>query len=241
MHSISKITGTAALSLALLSPAVSLGNGNRREKNIALTVIGTYSARIFDQGAAEIVAHDPATQRLFVVNGAASTIDVLDMRNPTSPSLLFSIDVTPYGNQANSVAIRDGVVAAAVEASPKTDSGKVVFFDINGAFLKAVTVGSLPDMIAFTPNGQKVLVANEGEPSADYTIDPVGSVSIIDLRRGVMQLTQSDVKTAGFNGFNPAFLDRSIRIFGPGARSRTSFQMVDSTLKCNLETNRLKN
>lgn len=217
VYSTSKCFATMTLALTLLSPTLLFGGSNKKQKDIAITPIGTYSTRVFDGGAAEIVAHDPLSQRLFVVNGHASSIDVLGMSNAASPTLVFSIDVSPYGNQANSVDVRDGVVAAAVEASPKTDPGKVVFFDTNGEFLNAVTVGSLPDMITFTPNGQKVLVANEGEPNDSYTIDPEGSVSVIDFRPGVAQIAQSDVQTAGFGAFALASLDTSIRIFGPGA------------------------
>ena len=202
------------LKLTLLLP-VSSSAHSRRE--ISLQPIGTYAAGAFNQGAAEIVAHDPKTQRLFVVNGATSKIDVLNVANPYLPTLAFSIDVSPWGRQANSVAIHKRVVAAAVEANTKTDNGKAVFFDTHGNFLSAVEIGALPDMIAFTPNGRKVLVANEGEPSSDYTIDPEGSVSIINLKHGAEGLTQDDVRTAGFAKFNDDQLDSSIRIYGPGA------------------------
>jgi hypothetical protein len=46
------------------------------------------------------------------------------------------------------------------------------------AYLKQVSVGSLPDMIVFTPDGTK-MTANEGQPNDTYTIDPEGSVSVI--------------------------------------------------------------
>jgi DNA-binding beta-propeller fold protein YncE len=73
-------------------------------------------------------------------------------------------------------------------------------------------------MIVFTPDGKKVLVANEGEPNDDYTIDPEGSVSIIDLARGVTRIQQGDVVTADFKQFNNVKLDPTIRIFGPKAK-----------------------
>lgn len=184
---------------------------------IRLEAIGSYSAGAFNQAAAEIVAHDPHSQRLFVVNGATSKIDVLSIQDPTDPTLLFSIDVSPWGRQANSVAIHQGVVAAAVEANIKTDNGKAVFFDADGTFLNAVEVGALPDMLTFTHDGATVLVANEAEPNTNYTIDPEGSVSVIDLKHKPEKLTQDDVRTARFTSFNNQVLDSSIRIYGPGA------------------------
>ncbi|MDQ3711073.1 MAG: choice-of-anchor I family protein [Acidobacteriota bacterium] len=183
-------------------------------ESVELRVLGTYSAGVYNQGASEIVAHDPVTQRLFTVNGATSKIDVLSIVNPSQPTLLFSIALAPYGRQANSVAVKNGIVAVAVEANVKTDPGKAVFFDTNGNYLNAVTVGALPDMLTFTPDGKKVLVANEGEPSNDYTIDPEGSVSIININFGVQN---AYVTTAGFTAFNSTILNPSIRIFGPNA------------------------
>jgi hypothetical protein len=93
----------------------------------------------------------------------------------------------------------------------------VKFFDTDGNLLNTLTVGALPDMLTFTPNGRRLLVANEGEPSSDYTIDPVGSVSIINMTRGAANLTQADVKTATFNDAIPKTNPSSIRIYGPGA------------------------
>lgn len=188
---------------------------------INITPIGTYATGIFDASTAEIVAHDPETQRLFVVNAQSLSIDVLDVLNPGSPSKLFSVNL---GGIVNSVAVYKGLVSVAVEADPKTGPGKVVFFNAASdgeetakAFAVEVEVGALPDMLVFTPDGKRVLVANEGEPNDAYTIDPEGSVSIIDLPNDITKLTQANVRTATFTKFNGAKLDPSIRIFGPGA------------------------
>lgn len=200
--------------------AVSASHAEPVNAQISLTPIGTYETGVFDEGAAEIVAYDADTERLFVTNADANTIDILDISDPTNPTKLDDIDLSPYGGGVNSVAVRDGVVAAAVEASPKQNPGKVVFFDTEGGFLSSVTVGALPDMLTFTPDGTKILVANEGEPSDDYLTDPEGSVSIIDVSGGVPILTQSNVSTASFAPFNKKInkLRRgNVRIFGPGA------------------------
>ena len=134
--------------------------------HIELSPIGTYASGIFGQGAAEIVAHDPGAQRLFVVNAQAAALDVLDISDPTSPTKVGGVSLIPFGGVANSVAVRDGVVAVAVESVPKTDPGNVVFFDRDLNFLSSVQVGALPDMVTFSPNGRWVLAANEGEPNS---------------------------------------------------------------------------
>jgi len=182
-----------------------------------ILTLGTYETGIFDESAAEIGAFDPGTDRLFVVNGDSGAIDVLDVSDPNTPSLLFAIDVSKYGSNANSVAVANGVVVAAVQAEVTQDDGHAVFFDVNGNFLAAVTVGALPDMITFSPDGQWVLVANEGEPNDDYSNDPEGEVSLIDVSGGIANLTQAQVTQVGFSQFNGNVLDPSIRIFGPGA------------------------
>lgn len=181
---------------------------------IQLKPLGDYQTGLFDEGAMEIVAHDPATQRLFVVNAFSSSVDVLDVSNPNALNLLFSIDLAPYGNQANSVDVKNGVLVAAVEADDKQAPGKAVFFDTDGNYLNDVTVGALPDMVTFSPDGNYVLTANEGEPSGDYLNDPEGSISVIDISGGIASAT---VMTADFSAFNGAVLDASIRIFGPNA------------------------
>lgn len=139
---------------------------------IELNVLGSSKApgNVFDESAAEIVAHDAANQRLFVVNANAATVDVLDIRNPSAPVLVNTIDASREGASANSVAVYGDLVAVAIEAEVKQDNGKVVFYNASDLSKAGeVTVGALPDMVTFTRDGQKVLVANEGEPNDDYS------------------------------------------------------------------------
>ncbi len=184
---------------------------------LTLELLGTYTTGLFDQGAAEIVAYDAVSQRAFVVNGGNATIDMLDLNDPTTPTLISQIDLSPYGGIANSVAVYDGILAAAVENVDKQANGAIVFFTTAGEFIAQVEAGALPDMITFTPDGSKVLTANEGEPNADYTLDPEGSVTIVDLSGGVENVTQANVTQVSFAAFNELPLDPAIRIFGPNA------------------------
>ncbi|MGB3311962.1 MAG: choice-of-anchor I family protein [Nodosilinea sp.] len=147
---------------------------------------------------AEINAYDPESKRLFVVSGQP-TLQVVDLSDPTAPVALPPIDLSAYGAGINSVAVKNGILAIAVAADLATDNGVVVFLNTEGTVLNSLTVGALPDMVTFTPDGTKVLVANEGEPNADYSIDPEGSISIVDLSNSVDHAT---VATAGFTQFN---------------------------------------
>jgi len=178
-----------------------------KDKTISLEVLGTYATGIFDDSAAEIVAHDPASQQLFVINGGNKTVDILDISDPTNPTRTNTIDVSddlPDSGGVNSVDTRDGVVAIAVEHDDKQMDGWVAFYDTGGAYLNSVRAGALPDMLTFTHNGSYVLVANEGEPNDTYTVDPEGSVSIVDMRKGVAHAT---VAQAVFSGFDDATAD----------------------------------
>ena len=179
--------------------------------------LSTYSSGIFDEGAAEIVSYDAASQRLFFTNADAGTIDVLDITNPATPMLINQIAIDTYGDGVNSVAVSNGLVAAAIENEVSTEAGSVVVFDTDGTFLAEYPAGVLPDMVIFSPDGSKILVANEGEPDDDYVIDPEGSVTIIDISNGLGSATVTQVGFTAYNDRKAALQNRGIRIFGPGA------------------------
>lgn len=167
--------------------------------------------------AAEVTAYDHVSGRLFVVNGALGTVDVLDVKDPTAPERIATISVAGLGAAANSVAADNGIVAVAIEGSPKTAPGTVALYRATTLELvSSVTVGALPDMLTFTPDGRTLLVANEGEPNDAFTIDPEGSVSVID----VSNMNAPSARTAGFGAWNGAAASlraSGIRIYGPGA------------------------
>jgi len=137
------------------------------------------------EGTAEISAFDPLTNKLFVVNVEVpeiSTFDLSDINNVVRLNpIICVLDGTP-----NSVAVSNGKLAVALEAPNSQKRGHVELFDTDTqGELGVFTVGSLPDMVTFTPDGNHIVVANEGEPNEDYTIDPQGTVSIISVDSGV--------------------------------------------------------
>lgn len=176
--------------------------------------------------AAEIVAYDAKTQRAFAINSQENELVVIDLkplRSGGAPVVGAKLSFAAHGAGLNSVAVHDGLVAVAVEAAPKTKPGKVVVFRADAATLDAAVafeVGALPDMVTFSRDGEYLLVANEGEPNsygfAD-SVNPEGSVSIINLERGLRRATVQTASFAGFNGQLDALKARGVRIYGPGA------------------------
>ena len=187
---------------------------------INLSQLSTFTS----EDGAEIVAYDSTTQRLFVTTG--DTVEIVDISNPANPTKFGEIFITDVlddnfsAGGANSVAVKNGIVAIAVEAENKQDNGKVLFYSTDGELLYGVTVGALPDMVTFSPDGNKVIVANEGEPNDTYDNDPEGSISIIDISNGLSNVTDANVTTASFTGFNDRkqeLINKGVRIFGETA------------------------
>lgn len=183
-------------------------------QEVSLELISSYATGVFDEGAAEIVAHDAQNQQLFFVNGDNKSLDVLDISNPAMPTLVRQIDIQPYGGNLNSVDVFGNIVAVAVENDNKQADGVVAFFDTDGNFLNTAPAGALPDMLTFNADGTLVIVANEGEPDDDYVVDPEGSVTIVDLSNGVAAATSRQVTFEAFNDKKMSLINRGVRIFG---------------------------
>ena len=183
-----------------------------------------------DTGGAEISAYDSFSRRLFVTNAAGSSVAIVDASNPAQLVRVGTIDVSALGSP-NSVAAHRGIIAVAIEDAVKTAPGKIGFYRPDGTLIWTVTVGALPDMITFTPDGRHLLVANEGEPVAYGAgqVDPEGSVSIIKLPRwergrwnGAPTVRMVDFTR--YNGQEAALRARGIRIYGPGASAAQDFE-----------------
>ena len=174
------------------------------------------SIDIGNLGAAEISAYDPKTKRLFVVNNdSINKIDVIDFQNPLTLKVIRSIDVKPFGGLVNSVDVNDGLLAAAIESTNKQQPGKVVVFKTSDySVVKVIDVGALPDMIAFSPDGKYILTANEGEPNTNYTVDPLGTVSVISVKQNFSVV---NIDFSSFTGSQAILENGGLRVFGPKA------------------------
>ncbi len=214
------------ISLAVATALI--GFSTVAQSAITLQPVGRYQSATakFDSGAAEIVAYDAGTQRIFVVNAQDGKVDVLNGSNPASPVKVGQIDakeVPGYDpaklGAANSVAARDGLVAVAIEANPVTNPGVIAFYDASTlVFVHSVTAGALPDAVTFSNTGHFVIASNEGEPRKP--IDPEGSVTVVDVRKKGKKpgFESCTVDFKAFNSQRAALVASGVYI-DPGAAS----------------------
>jgi DNA-binding beta-propeller fold protein YncE len=161
-------------------------------------------------GACEIAAYCSETERLFVTVGGG--VDAVSVRNGVRDGEIPIAE----GFHATSVACREQVLAIAWAADDKRLKGRIVFYDATELNeIASYPAGFLPDMIVFTPDGQTLLAANEGEPTDDYSFDPEASISLItnsdDWRN-------AEVREASFQKFNSQkreLIKAGVRVFGP--------------------------
>ncbi|MEC2075101.1 choice-of-anchor I family protein [Metabacillus fastidiosus] len=221
---ISKSLITAASVSLLMTPMKTSASESllKYDASLPIELVGRYtSGAPISAGGTEIVAYDKKTKHAFSVNGDQKSIDIIDLsvlkKGEKVIPKVKQIPLSSFGVEASdvtSVAIHPdgGYIAIAAPAKNKTDDGHVVFMTTSGEYIAHVKAGALPDMLTFTPDGKKVLVANEGEPSDDYKVNPEGSVSIIDISKGVKNIKNNSVTTVRFDEKS---VDKDVRKIQP--------------------------
>ena len=176
------------------------------------------------EGSAEIVDFQKSKNWIYAINSSVSpaVVEIIDAStieaniltsdaegivNNTNLTVAITLDLSVTANlsgDANSIAIDNNneLLAVAVSSGVPGVNGHIAFYDISGAtpsFIKNVEVGDLPDNVVFTHDGTKALVANEGEPSKDYVIDPEGTISIINI---IDSMPEDSATSLNFNALN---------------------------------------
>ena len=189
--------------------------------SLDLTPTGTSG----EQFQTEISATVTTGGKLFVLSsGGGSTLQVTDATTASAPVLL---DRVTYGGGyvSTSVASYGNLLAVALSpADYDTSGGKglVRFYrvGVNATLTQIadVLVGYLPDGIAFNQTGTKLVIANEGQPAAGYTLDRPGSIGIIDIkgRTGRERFSYNDLGFAGIT------LPEGVRISGPAGTTQAN-------------------
>lgn len=176
-----------------------------RTASLKLNQIARYDSGMTnaDGGVMEIVDYNSKNGYAYAVNGQKGVLTAISMKNRTSCRSVSSlsgrdIDVKAlvedkgfvYGDMTSVAVSPNGkLLAVAIQAEEYADNGRAAIFSCNRdgslTFITTVETGVQPDMITFTPNGNRILTANEGEPREGYSnnaVDPAGTVTIIKTK-----------------------------------------------------------
>lgn len=223
--------------VVVLAAALAATGAARADTQVGIELKHLWTHDAGGPARAEIPAYDADAEQLLVVNGDQRCVMRLDVRTGRE---LGRLDVSRWGDPS-SVAVSGDLIAVAVVAPRATDAGWVLLFESETAGshsanqfesspgpsltgrrkktapVRAVRVGAMPDMVTFTPDGRYLLVANEGEPSGDYRIDPEGSVSVIDVGRGAEHAVALTADFVAFDSQRDELEHRGVRISGPSS------------------------
>ncbi|ALQ56270.1 Transcriptional regulator, MerR family protein [Pseudoalteromonas issachenkonii] len=209
------------------------------------------------EGAAEIVAYQASKKWIYAINSSgdeavvniipADTFDTAALVKDnegivTATNLASTITLSLNENtpgDANSIAIdaNNQLLAVAMAATNVSEAGQIAFYNIGGdtpVFIKNVTVGALPDMVTFSHDGAKVVVANEGEPNGDYSIDPEGTISIIDINNGTIADTALSINFQAYNN-KQAELEAQGLVFANPTGRIINGNLINTTVAMDLE------
>ena len=171
---------------------------------------------------AEISASVSIGKRLYTItSGGSSLVSLSDWTDPSNPRLMQQLDL--IGFFTTSVATFDNLIAIAATPANYDASGiptpesQIRFYSINAAGtlkeLAVVNTGFLTDSIRFSDDGRQLFVANEGQPNADYSVDPIGSVSIIKIKGKGRDLRFSEAEVTF-----PELNSNGVEMLGDGIR-----------------------
>ena len=179
----------------------------------------------------EVVAHDAPRGLVYVLGGNG-----VDALNATTGALAFSIPKSaiqvPGGGvpaslgNGNSVAISGDNLAISFDGATPGSAGSVAVFTVNAVGTAATwrataEVGVIPDMITFTPDGTRLLVAIEAEPTQGYTTDAQGGLAIVDVASWTSTFYN-------FSGFDTAALQASgVKIANGFGAANTATALTD--------------
>ncbi|MGY3571690.1 choice-of-anchor I family protein [Vibrio paucivorans] len=216
---------TSALNIQCQMPQIA----EQGESSISgLTLVGRSIADAeFGTSAAEIVSYDSCTDKLYVVNAQAKQVDIHSMNSDSVPTRIANIDLQSAAvasgveiGAANSVSTHDGLVAVAIENKDKQQNGIIALYRSDTlALITTFPTGALPDMVSFSKDGRYIATANEGEPSGDYSVDPEGSITLVDLAEGIENANVTQIRFTEFNQGEKRHseLGQQVRISAPNA------------------------
>jgi hypothetical protein len=165
---------------------------------VSLTLLGRYSSGQFGVNAAASVAYYGGNKTALIANRHTNRVEVVSLTNPATPQATAQIDASAAAATALNRAMgkvtavatfdepdaaldRDRI-AITVNGAGVSDNGAVVIYKAaDRSLVTVLQTGVGPKALAFSQDGRFIVTANEGAPAPDYSVDPEGSIGVVDL------------------------------------------------------------
>ena len=212
------IASALCFASAMPMAAVSLTGYENGNSSLDITLKAHYASGSFnvDGGVMEIVAYNKANCFAYAVNGhdgVLAAIDIAKGENLSSVDIdvkaLINDDDFAYGDMTSVAVSPDGsMLAVSLQDADYDEGGRIALFSCNEdgslELQRIYEAGIQPDMVTFSPDGNYVLTADEGEPREGYTDDdPEGSVTVVSLQDGTSAVI-------GFDAFDNALARKAL-------------------------------
>lgn len=169
----------------------------------------------FDQNKLSYHAYEPSSERIFVASPGDNRLYTFDISNSNKVFQDSTINLNIYQTEVSGIAAHQGIVALTFINNLPQARGKLVLLDTAGQLIKQFTVGAYPSFVRFSDDGRYLIVGNEGIPADDYSVDPPGSVSVLQiLSANPSSLSQSDIFTIRFDRLDSTAYHPLLRVYG---------------------------
>ncbi|WP_110114607.1 choice-of-anchor I family protein [Bacillus sp. CGMCC 1.16541] len=184
------------------SPVEDKASKHNTRTQLNVSKIASFDTSLTDKdgGVAEIVKFNSDNKKFYLVNGKAQTIDIVNIDQMTRNTNqkfekeksiqiadAVNTDSFTYGDLTSiDINTKKKVIVAAVQHKNYQKAGKIVVMNYNGEVQQTFETGVQPDMVKISEDGRYILTADEGElrRGLENGVDPEGSVTIIDLKKG---------------------------------------------------------
>jgi hypothetical protein len=207
MHLVLRSLGVRTLVIALGAAVAACGGSSNSStppltqnppSAVNLTLLGRYSTGQFGVNAAGGVAYYGGNKTALIANRHTNRVEVVSLTNPATPQATAQIDASAAAatalnramgkitavaafDEADATKDRDRI-AITVSGAGIADSGAVVIYKAaDRSLVTVLQTGVGPKSVEFSHDGRYVVIANEGAPAPDYSVDPEGSIGVVDL------------------------------------------------------------
>ena len=169
---------------------------------IKLETVSIYDIKDIDKKT-EVISVQKSTQRIALSCSSKGIVDIISIQNPDAPKSLNRFNVIE-GAEISSVAFHptENYFAVSVINEDPFALGSIQIHNADtGKLLSTYHSGVHPDSLAFSPNGQYLIVANEGEAyrynGKNYE-SPEGSITHLYFKDGLKEVIVTQIPLSDY-------------------------------------------